>query len=58
MCRVYRDGFEDLKLVVMVMPSVNVNNNNSLKIASSGLLRTIFLCICVWCERHNHSSLG
>ena len=50
MCRVYRDGFEDLKLVVMVIPSVNVNNNNSLKIASSGLLRTIFflyLCL-VW----------
>ena len=58
MCRVYREGFEELKLVVMVMPSVNVNNDKSLKIASSGLLRTIFPCICVWRERHYHFFLG
>lgn len=47
MCRIYREGFEELKLVVMIMPSVNVNNNNNLKISSSDLLRTIFPSICV-----------
>ena len=42
MCRVYREGFEELKLVVMVMPSVNVNNDKSLKIASSETLESVF----------------